>query len=143
VDVKLRGGKPPEGGHGILGYDACGVVEAVGSEVRNFKPGDAVFYAGDLTRPGTNSEFHLVDERIVGRKPASLSETEAAALPLTAITAWEIPFDRLKVNDPTAEGSKLILIIGVAGKIDAATLSAVHAKIESNSARGKIVLEGF
>jgi len=127
VDVKLRGGNPPEGEHGILGYDACGVVEAVGLEVQNFKPGDAVFYAGDLTRPGTNSEFHLVDERIVGRKPASLSDAEAAALPLTAITAWEMLFDRLKVNDPTAEGSNLILIIGGAGGVGSITIQLLKA----------------
>jgi len=127
VDVKLRGGKPPEGEHAVLGYDACGVVEAVGSEVQNFKPGDAVFYAGDLTRPGTNSEFHLVDERIVGNKPASLSDAEAAALPLTAITAWEMLFDRLKVNDPTAEGSNLILIIGGAGGVGSITIQLLKA----------------
>ena len=88
VDTKFRRGKNPEGGAWrILGFDASGVVEAIGPDVRNFKPGDAVFYAGSIARPGTNSEYHLVDERIVGRKSASLSDAEATALPLTAITA--------------------------------------------------------
>ena len=105
VDTKVRLGKDPEGGDWrVLGFDASGVVEAVGPEVRNFKPGDAVFYAGSITRPGTNSEYHLVDQRIVGRKPASLSDAEAAALPLTAITAWEMLFDRLDVKRPTPQG---------------------------------------
>jgi NADPH:quinone reductase-like Zn-dependent oxidoreductase len=90
VDVKRRRWEDPsEGLHPrVLGYDAAGIVEAVGSEVTLFKPGDEVFYAGAMDRPGTNSEFHLVDERIVGPKPASLSFAEAAALPLTSITAW-------------------------------------------------------
>ena len=84
----------------MLGYDAAGVVEEVGRGVTRFKPGDAVFYAGDMTRPGTNAELHLVDERIVGHKPASLNFPQAAALPLTAITAWEAMFDRLDVKTP-------------------------------------------
>jgi NADPH:quinone reductase-like Zn-dependent oxidoreductase len=89
VDVKRRRWEdPPESPRPrVLGYDASGVVEAVGSEVTLFKPGDEVFYAGAMDRPGTNSEFHLVDERIVGPKPTSLSFAEAAALPLTSITA--------------------------------------------------------
>ena len=78
----------------MLGYDAAGVVDAVGTEVTLFKPGDEVFYAGSIARSGTNAEFHLVDERIVGRKPKSLSFAQAAALPLTSITAWELLFDR-------------------------------------------------
>ncbi|MEM9093151.1 MAG: alcohol dehydrogenase catalytic domain-containing protein, partial [Cyanobacteria bacterium P01_F01_bin.53] len=91
VDVKLRKAKSPEDGDwSILGFDAVGVVDAVGPEVQNFKTGDAVFYAGSIARPGTNSEYHLVDERIVGRKPSSLSDADAAALPLTSITAWEM-----------------------------------------------------
>ena len=99
VDTKVRmraapaDGEPPK----VLGYDAAGVVEAVGPEVSLFKPGDEVFYAGSIVRPGTNAEFHLVDERIVGRKPKSLSFAQAAALPLTSITAWELLFDRLAV----------------------------------------------
>jgi NADPH:quinone reductase-like Zn-dependent oxidoreductase len=107
VDTKLRlGAAPNGGGWRVLGFDAAGVVEAIGSEVLNFTPGDAVFYAGSIARPGTNSEYHLVDERIVGRKPATLSDAEAAALPLTAITAWEMLFDRLAVTRPTPEESR-------------------------------------
>ena len=82
----------------VLGFDAAGGVEAVGPDVQNFKSGDEVFYAGSISRQGTNAEFHLVDERIVGRKPNQLSFAEAAALPLTSITAWEMLFDRLDVN---------------------------------------------
>ncbi|WP_260114558.1 alcohol dehydrogenase catalytic domain-containing protein [Phaeobacter inhibens] len=88
VDVKVRAPKDKvEETPRIIGYDASGVVEAVGPDVTLFMPGDEVYYAGDITRSGTNAEFHLVDERIVGRKPASLSHAEAAALPLTTITA--------------------------------------------------------
>jgi zinc-binding alcohol dehydrogenase family protein len=96
----------------VLGWDAAGTVEAVGPEVTLFKPGDAVYYAGDVTRPGCNSEFHLVDERIVGAKPKKLDFAQAAALPLTAITAWEAFFDRMKVQP-----NKSILIIGGAGGV--------------------------
>ena len=88
VDTKVRKRAQPEVGQWkVLGWDAAGTVETVGSETRRFKPGDMVFYAGAIGRPGTNAEFHLVDERVVGRKPRSLSAAEAAALPLTAITA--------------------------------------------------------
>ncbi|MEJ2177403.1 MAG: zinc-binding alcohol dehydrogenase family protein [Gammaproteobacteria bacterium] len=128
VDTKLRVRQEPEaGGWGVLGYDAAGVVEAVGSEVENFKPGDAVFYAGAINRPGTNSEYHLVDERIVGCKPASLSDAEAAALPLTAITAWEMLFDRLDVTRPTAQGGNIILVIGGAGGVGSITIQLLRA----------------
>ena len=95
---RLQGPKraaPPEGETKILGYDAAGVVDAVGPDVTLFKPGDEVFYAGSILRQGTNAEFHLVDERIVGSKPKSLSFAQATALPLTSITAWELLFDRL------------------------------------------------
>lgn len=89
VDTKVRAPKPQiEAQPKVLGYDAAGVVEAVGEAVTRFKPGDAVYYAGDITRPGSNAQFQLVDERIVGRKPASLDFAQAAALPLTTITAW-------------------------------------------------------
>ena len=95
VDTKRRrGGDPPEGMR-VLGWDAAGTVEAAGPDATIFKPGDQVFYAGSVIRPGANSEFHLVDERIVGRKPAKLGFAEAAALPLTAITAWEVLFERM------------------------------------------------
>ncbi|MCJ8143700.1 zinc-binding alcohol dehydrogenase family protein [Ancylobacter sp. A5.8] len=98
----------------ILGWDAAGVVEAVGAEVSLFRPGDAVFYAGDLNRPGSNAQFQIVDERIVGMKPASLSYPEAAALPLTAITAWEGLFDRLQLPK---EGAGKLLVVGAAGGV--------------------------
>ena len=128
VDVKVRRGMPPEGSEWrVLGFDAAGLVEAVGPEVQDFKPGDAVFYAGSLVRPGTNSEYHLVDERIVGRKPSSVSDAEAAALPLTAITAWEMLFDRLDVIHPTAQGGNLILFIGGGGGGGSITIQLLRA----------------
>lgn len=112
VDVKVRAGVTPSAGEAkILGWDAAGIVEAVGAEVNTFRPGDAVYYAGAIDRPGANSELHAVDSRVVGRKPASLSPTQAAALPLTAITAWELLFDRLGVpyGNKTQEGALLII----------------------------------
>ncbi len=93
VDVKVRAKVTPDKGNKIIGYDAAGVVREVGSDVSKFKVDDEVFYAGDITRPGTNAELHVVDERIVGNKPKSLSFAEAAGLPLTSITAWELLFD--------------------------------------------------
>ncbi len=119
VDTKVRyriEGELPE--PKILGWDAAGVVEAVGSEVSLFKVGDEVYYAGDITRPGCNSELHLIDERIVGHKPDSLSFAEAAAMPLTTITAWEALFDRLGVTpDPEQNKGKSVLVIGGAGGV--------------------------
>jgi zinc-binding alcohol dehydrogenase family protein len=115
VDVKLRAGRPPASPPGILGYDAAGVVRAVGSEVTLFRPGDAVYYAGDLTRPGTNAELHVVDERIVGRKPASLGFAEAAGMALTSITAWELLFDSLGLTEGGGEGESLLVIGGAGG----------------------------
>jgi NADPH:quinone reductase len=100
----------------ILGYDASGVVEAAGSEASLFAVGDEVFYAGSILRQGTNAELHLVDERLAGRKPKSLSDAEAAALPLTSITAWEAIFDRLRVPEGDGAG-KSILILGGAGGV--------------------------
>ena len=93
------------------------MVDAVGPEANLFKPGDEVFYAGAIGRPGTNSEFHLVDERIVGAKPKTLSFAQAAALPLTSITAWEILFDRLAVLPGKAPDPRALLIIGGAGGV--------------------------
>ncbi|MCP4821272.1 MAG: zinc-binding alcohol dehydrogenase family protein [Shimia sp.] len=128
VDTKVRQRPLNEGGdQWVLGYDAAGVVEAVGPDATYYKPGDAVFYAGSIARLGTNSEFHLVDERIVGRKPTSLSDAEAAALPLTAITAWEMLFHRLKVRDATPEGSDTILVIGGAGGVGSITIQLLRA----------------
>jgi zinc-binding alcohol dehydrogenase family protein len=118
VDTKVRlRAAPPPGETKILGYDAAGVVDAVGSEVTLFKPGDEVFYAGSIQRPGTNSEFHAVDERIVGRKPKSLSFAQAAALPLTSITAWELLFDRLAVQPGKSIDPRTLLIVGGAGGV--------------------------
>lgn len=115
VDTKVRAGvTSPEGR--ILGWDAAGVVEAVGPEVQGFQIGDEVFYAGDITRPGSNAEYQLVDERIVGRKPKSLSFADAAAFPLVTITAWESLFERLGVTSDTAPG-RSILILGGAGGV--------------------------
>jgi len=115
VDVKVRAATAVPGGQAkVLGYDAAGVVEAVGTQVSLFKPGDRVYYAGDITRPGSNAERQVVDERIVGRMPSSFGFAEAAALPLTAITAWELLFDRLGVNAGT-EGT--LLVVGAAGGV--------------------------
>jgi NADPH2:quinone reductase len=128
VDTKIRRTRPPQGGTWqVLGFDASGVVEAVGSEVERFKRGDAVFYAGSIARPGTNSEFHLVDERIVGRAPATLTSAAAAALPLTAITAWEMLFDRLDVTRPTCQGADTILVVGGAGGVGSITIQLLRA----------------
>lgn len=118
VDTKVRKNVTPESGQWkVLGWDASGVVAAAGTGTTRFKPGDEVFYAGALTRPGTNAEFHVVDERIVGSKPSILSFAEAAAVPLTAITAWEALFDRLDVRKPVAGAAPLLLIIGGAGGV--------------------------
>lgn len=118
VDTKVRAPKDKvEETPRIIGYDASGVVEAVGPDVTLFKPGDEVYYAGDITRSGTNAEFHLVDERIVGRKPASLSHAEAAALPLTTITAYEAFFDRLGIDRDGADAGQSLLIIGAGGGV--------------------------
>ncbi len=128
VDAKVRAKRDPEGSQWkVLGYDAAGVVEAVGDQVRCFQPGDAVYYAGSIARPGTNSELHLVDERIVGKKPESIGFAEAAALPLTTITAWEMLFDRLDVRRPTAQGGGAILIVGGAGGVGSITIQLLRA----------------
>lgn len=116
VDTKVRRGMAPAAGEWrVLGWDATGVVRAVGPEVKAFKPGDRVWYAGSIARPGSNSELHLVDERIVGTMPTSLDFAEAAALPLTSLTAWEMLFDRLEIKP--GERNKSILIIGAAGGV--------------------------
>jgi len=119
VDTKVRLRVHPAAGEPakVLGYDAAGVVEAVGAAVTLFRPGDEVFYAGSIARPGTNSELHLVDERIVGRKPTSLSFAQAAALPLTSITAWEMLFDRFGVAPGKTPDGRALLVIGGAGGV--------------------------
>ena len=116
VDTKVRRNVPPEGGERVLGYDAAGVVEAVGPEVTLFAPGDAVWYAGSRARSGTNAELHLVDERIVGRKPRTLDFAQAAAMPLTTITAWEALFDRLGLEPGgTGDAGTLLVTAGAGG----------------------------
>ncbi|WP_404437852.1 zinc-binding alcohol dehydrogenase family protein [Stutzerimonas chloritidismutans] len=118
VDTKIRMRVQPEAGqHQVLGWDVAGVVRAVGNEVTLFQPGDEVFYAGALDRPGANSELHLVDERIVGRKPASLDFAAAAALPLTSITAWELLFERLQIREGKDDRDQRLLIVGAAGGV--------------------------
>ncbi|GEA59899.1 zinc-binding alcohol dehydrogenase family protein [Vibrio comitans] len=114
VDTKIRSNVAPESGYKVIGWDAVGVVEQIGEKVSLFNVGDLVWYAGDLTRSGTNAEYQLVDERIVSLAPTSVSVSQAAALPLTTLTAWEMLFDRLRV-DKDAEQS--ILIIGAAGGV--------------------------
>lgn len=115
VDVKVRAGVTPENGAKVLGYDASGVVRAIGGDVTLFAPGDEVFYAGAIDRPGTNSALHVVDERIVGHKPNSVSHAEAAALPLTTITAWELLFDRFSIEEGGGRGDTLLAIGGAGG----------------------------
>ncbi|MNX36683.1 Zinc-type alcohol dehydrogenase-like protein [compost metagenome] len=119
VDTKVRAPKDKTEEHPrILGWDAAGVVVSAGPDCQLFKAGDEVYYAGSITRPGSNSEFQLVDERIVGRKPDSLGFAEAAALPLTSITAWEGLYDRLGISlHPEDNHGKSILIIGAAGGV--------------------------
>lgn len=121
VDTKVRSGRGKEGviedPPRVIGWDASGIVEAVGDQVTLFQPGDAVWYAGDITRSGCNSEFQIIDERIVGRKPASLSHAEAAALPLTTITAYEAFFDRLGIDRDGTNKDQTILIIGAGGGV--------------------------
>jgi zinc-binding alcohol dehydrogenase family protein len=116
VDFKVRANRPaPEGDPRILGWDAAGVVKAVGSEVSGFKPGDEVFYAGEFTRLGSNAQLQVVDERLVGRKPKSIGFADAAALPLTAITAWEILFDSYGLKEGEGSGDALLVIGGAGG----------------------------
>lgn len=114
VDTKLRGRINPAPNMKILGYDAVGTVEAVGDNVSLFKVGDRVFYAGDMTRQGSNAQYQLVDERIVGFAPKSISDAQAAALPLTAVTAWELLFDRLQLDNDSTQS---LLVIGAAGGV--------------------------
>ncbi|MCK5891137.1 zinc-binding alcohol dehydrogenase family protein [Aeromicrobium sp.] len=122
VDVKVRLGGDPDGER-VLGFDASGIVRDVGRAVTLFQPGDEVWYAGDISRPGSNAALHLVDERIVGPKPATLSFTEAAALPLTAITAWESLFDKLRL---TPDSSGTLLVVGATGGVGSIMLQIVE-----------------
>jgi zinc-binding alcohol dehydrogenase family protein len=122
VDIKLRAGNSGTGR--ILGFDAAGTVLSTGSDVTRFTPGDEVYYAGDITRPGTNAQFHVVDERIVGHKPASLSFAQAAAMPLTTITAWESLFDHLRAT-PDTTGS--LVVVGAAGGVGSILVQLARA----------------
>ena len=145
VDTKMRAPQDKvEEAPRILGWDAAGMVEAVGPEATLFKPKDEVFYAGSFIRPGCNSEFHLVDERIVGSKPECLDFTRAAALPLTSITAWEALFDRLGIDPDGADQGRQLLIIGGAGgvgsiavqfakQIAKLTVTATASRLESHT----------
>lgn len=118
VDTKTRAGADPAKGPAVFGYDASGIVVETGDECTLFQPGDEVFYAGDIKRPGTNSHYHLVDERIVGHQPQTLNFAESAAMPLTSITAWEGLFERLMIDMGDQENQeRSILIIGGAGGV--------------------------
>ncbi|CAM3947740.1 zinc-binding alcohol dehydrogenase family protein [Vibrio neonatus] len=114
VDTKIRANVAPKSGYKVIGWDAVGVVDEVGEKVSLFKVGDLVWYAGDLNRSGTNAEYQLVDERIVSKAPTSVSVAQAAALPLTSLTAWEMLFDRIQVD---SSANKTLLIIGAAGGV--------------------------
>jgi zinc-binding alcohol dehydrogenase family protein len=127
VDYKIRQRRAPEGREpNILGWDAVGEVVAIGDAATTFQPGDRVWYAGAIDRPGTNAEFHLVDERIVGRRPHSIPDASAAALPLTALTGYEMLFDRLRVTEPVAGAAPTILIIGGAGGVGSITIQLLR-----------------
>jgi NADPH:quinone reductase len=127
VDTKVRRRAAPDpGSWKVLGWDAAGVVVEAGAEVSRFRPGDEVFYAGNLNRQGTNAEYHVVDARIVGRKPASLDFAQAAALPLTAITAWETLFDRLDIRKAVPGAAPAVLVIGGAGGVGSIAIQLVR-----------------
>ncbi|WP_233080844.1 zinc-binding alcohol dehydrogenase family protein [Rheinheimera soli] len=129
VDTKIRRNADTQGQQKVLGWDAAGIVVAIGSAVTDFKAGDEVWYAGAIDKPGSNSEFQLVDQRIVSHKPKSLSFTEAAALPLTAITAWELLFDRFELNEHNSKG-KSLLVIGAAGGVGSVLLQLAKHKTQ-------------
>lgn len=133
VDTKVRAPKNKiETDFRVLGWDAVGTVVATGADVSLFNTGDKVYYAGSIARPGSNSEFHTVDERIVGHKPKSLSNAEAAALPLTAITAWEGLFDRLQISQDKQSKPKTLLIIGGAGGVGSIAIQLAKALTNVN-----------
>jgi len=138
VDTKRRAaGTRPDTDLKILGWDVAGVVAAAGPEAQFFKPGDKVYYAGSNQRPGANSQLHLVDERIVGRKPINLSFAEAAALPLTTITAWEAMFERMGISKSGSDTGKLLLILGGAGGV-----GSIAIQLAKKLARLKVVASG-
>lgn len=133
VDTKIRRLRAPDGDvPAILGWDGVGEVVATGDQATVFSAGDRVWYAGAIDRPGTNSEFHLVDERIVGHAPQSLTDAAAAALPLTTLTAYEMLFDRLRVFDPVPGAAQAVLIIGGSGGVGSIAIQLLRAKTDLN-----------
>jgi zinc-binding alcohol dehydrogenase family protein len=126
VDTKVRGRADPQGADKVLGWDAAGTVIAVGADVSLFKPGDAVYYAGAIDRSGSNAELQLVDERIAGRKPSTLDFAQAAAMPLTTITAWELLFDRLGVPRGSTARSGVVMVVGGAGGVGSMAIQLVR-----------------
>lgn len=132
VDTKIRSSaQPAEGEFKVLGWDAAGIIAEVGEQVTGFKPGDAVWYAGAVNRPGCNAEYQLVDERLISLKPQSLTFCEAAALPLTSLTAWEILFDRLQIHQHP-EKSKQLLITGAAGGVGSVMIQLARGLTSAN-----------
>ncbi len=125
VDVKLRAGSDPGGQPRVLGFDAAGVVTAVGGEVSMFAPGDDVFYAGSVARPGSDAEFQVVNERIAGHKPRTLTFSQAAALPLTGLTAWETLFDRFRLG---ASSTGTLLALAAAGGVGSMVVQLARAR---------------
>ncbi len=139
VDVKQRANAAPGGGPRVLGFDAAGVVVEVGPDVTLFRPGDEVFHAGQIDRPGTDSALHAVDERIVGHKPASLDFADAAALPLTSLTAWEGLVDKLGL---TAASTGTLLVVGGAGGVGSMAIQLARAlapdvRVVATASRGE------
>ncbi|WP_289032296.1 zinc-binding alcohol dehydrogenase family protein [uncultured Roseibium sp.] len=131
VDTKVRSSRAAEGDTPIiLGWDAVGEVVETGEQVTRFKTGDRVWYAGAINRPGTNSEYHLVDARIVGHAPKSIDTAAAAALPLTTLTAQEMIFDRLKVTDPVPGAANAIVIIGGAGGVGSIAIQLLREQTD-------------
>ncbi|SCZ69352.1 NADPH2:quinone reductase [Epibacterium ulvae] len=131
VDTKIRAMRPAsEGEAAVLGWDAVGTVVALGDQVTGFEVGEQVWYAGAIDRPGTNAEYHLVDARIVGHAPKTASLAEAAALPLTTLTAWEMLFDRLRVDTPVPGAAPAVLIIGGAGGVGSIAIQLLRAKTD-------------
>ncbi|MEM6578528.1 MAG: alcohol dehydrogenase catalytic domain-containing protein, partial [Pseudomonadota bacterium] len=128
VDTKIRQRRAPTGETpDILGWDAAGEVVGLGEAVSNFSVGDRVYYAGAVNRSGTNSEYHLVDARIAGKSPSSISVSAAAAMPLTTLTAYEMLFDRLRIDSPVPGGKKTLLVIGGAGGVGSITIQLARA----------------
>lgn len=135
VDFKIRQNvSPTDDEFKVLGWDAVGEVVATGEEAHLFNHGDKVYYAGDLTRPGSNAEYQLVDERLVAKKPASISDAEAAAMPLTSITAWELLFERLAIprsSNSKATSPDVLLVVGASGGVGSILIQ--YAKALTNA----------